>query len=341
MRCDLIPAGGISRELARRIDSLVRDLLQAGKREGAEWCVPAVASPFGCSVSVHLAGGKAGVWSAWAVGKGGDALALVHAVLDVDMTEALRWSRSWLRLDEGAAELPPRPAPAVDCIDVDKTAKQERALNIWRGATESIADTPAEIYLRSRGFDPARLNSLWGARQWPATLRYSERAARDPGRVCRALIVAVHGADCGLVRAIQRILLNLDGSAVRDDRNHKRKLSLGPIAGNAARFDYWPDPAGRWGIAEGCETALAAFALTGIPTWAGVSAGNMARVMPPSWARQVTIFADRDPPGMAAAGEMLHRLRALPTLESVRIVGSVFTGQDAADLLAGGHRHAG
>lgn len=339
----MIPARDIARDLARRIERLVLELLPAGHREGAEWCVPAAGSPFGCSVSVHLTGGKAGVWSAWAAGKGGDALALVRDVLGVDIGEALRWSRSWLGIEDGTAEMPARPPPATAPMpepNRESLANQARAVAIWRDAAESIAGTPAEVYLRSRGFDPARLMSLWGAGLWPATLRYSERAHRDPGRLCRALIVAVHGADSGLVRAIQRILLHPDGTAVLDDKGRKIKLSLGPIGSNAARFDYWPDPAGRWGIAEGCETALAAFALTGIPTWAAISCGNMARVVPPSWARHATIFADRDPPGMAAAGETLHRLRAHPGIESVRVLGSVVPGQDAADVL-GGLRHAG
>src|SRR3954471_5715202 len=89
-------AHDIARLLARSIDSLVRYLLPAGKREGNEWCVAAINSPFGCSVSVHLTGNKAGVWSAWAAGIGGDALELVRAVLGVDMLEAICWSQRWL-----------------------------------------------------------------------------------------------------------------------------------------------------------------------------------------------------------------------------------------------------
>src|SRR3954471_13593831 len=112
-------ANDIARLLARSIDSLVRDLLPSGKREGHEWCVAAISSPFGCSVSVRLTGSKAGVWSAWAAGIGGDALDLVRAILDVDMAEALRWSRRWLGIDDGTADLParsvfvPRDKPAA------------------------------------------------------------------------------------------------------------------------------------------------------------------------------------------------------------------------------------
>ena len=113
-----------------------------------------------------------------------------------------------------------------------------------------------------------------------------------------------------------------------DDKGRKRKLSLGPIAGNAARFDYWPDPTGRWGIAEGCKSAIAAYALTDIPTWAAISAGNMPQVVPPSWARHATIFADRDAPGINAAGETLLWLHAQPQIETVRIVGAAAEGKE-------------
>jgi hypothetical protein len=268
----------------------------------------------------------------------------VAAVRNCDLPEAIRWARRWLGIEDGKPEprrrsTPPPKPPAVVRID-DAKAKAARALEIWTEALDSIVDTPAEAYLRGRGFDPAGLVSLWSERRWPATLRYSERAALDPGRLCRALIVAVHGADCGRVSAIQRILLHPDGTAVLDDKGRKRKLSLGPIAGNAAMFDYEPDPAGRWGIAEGCETALAAYALTGIPAWAAISAGNMANVTPPSWARHATIFADRDEAGLAAAGEALLCLQEIPTLKTVRVWGPRTEGQDMADLLPGGHRHA-
>src|ERR1700676_4107163 len=90
----------IARRLAERVDQLVSDLLPGGHREGSEWCVPAIGSPFGCSVSVHLRGAKVALWGAWAAGTGGDALDLVRGVLGLDMPEALAWSRRWLGIDE-------------------------------------------------------------------------------------------------------------------------------------------------------------------------------------------------------------------------------------------------
>src|SRR4051794_21402190 len=143
-------ANDIARLLARSIDSLVSDLLPVGKREGHEWFVGSVAGEPGHSLGVHLTGTKAGVWSDFATGDSGDALDLVRAVLDVDTAEALRWSRRWLSLDEGAADLPARPAfipteqPPPD--DPDR----------WRWSwnkAHPIAGTQAATYLAARGLE--------------------------------------------------------------------------------------------------------------------------------------------------------------------------------------------
>src|SRR4051794_22452675 len=76
-------AHDIARLLARSINSLVADLLPAGKREGHEWFVGSIAGEAGHSLGIHLTGAKAGVWSDFATGDRGDALDLVRAVLDV------------------------------------------------------------------------------------------------------------------------------------------------------------------------------------------------------------------------------------------------------------------
>src|SRR5262249_6821077 len=115
----------------------------------------------------------------------------------------------------------------------------------------------------------------------------------------------------------------------------KLKLSLGPIKGNAARFSSLPNLRGHWGVAEGCETALAATQLVGFPVWGAISASNMVHVVPPGWARHATIFADHDENkvGLDAAAAALAALRRLSRLESVRVVMAREMGADANDVL--------
>lgn len=55
--------------LADQAPALACELLPGGGRRGSEWVVAKADSPFGCSVSVHLTGGRAGVWNAWAADK--------------------------------------------------------------------------------------------------------------------------------------------------------------------------------------------------------------------------------------------------------------------------------
>jgi Toprim domain len=213
--------------------------------------------------------------------------------------------------------------------------RKNEALEIWRNAWP-IEGTPAAVYLRWRGIDPLKLMRLDLPGSWPETLRYS---TAHPGI---ALIVAVHDARTGLVCAIQRIFLTREGQAVRKsgvypnvapEADKKIKRSLGPIRGNAARFSCWPDPAGRWGIAEGPETALAAQQLLGFPVWSAISSGNMAKIDPPYWASQAFVVADHDDGGMEAAAATATRLSKMPSIRRVQIIRAVANKADVADVL--------
>jgi putative DNA primase/helicase len=87
-----------------------------------------------------------------------------------------------------------------------------------------------------------------------------------------------------------------------------KKLMQGmPIKGAAIRL--FP-VASILGVAEGIETALAAANLTGIPTWACVSAGGVESFIPPEEVVRVVIFADNDEnfTGQAAAYKLANRL---------------------------------
>lgn len=225
--------------------------------------------------------------------------------------------------------------PSSPCPKGTGSDRKDEALEIWRNAWP-VDGTPAALYLRSRGLDPLKpaRHDLPG--EWPETLRYS---TAYPGI---ALIVAVHDACTGLVCAIQRIFLTREGQAVREsdvcpnvapEADKKIKRSLGPIDGNAARFSCWPDPAGRWGIAEGPETALAAQQLLGFPVWSAIHAGNMAKIDPPPWARQAFVFADHDDAGMEAATATAIRLSKMASIHRVQIIRAVANKADVADVL--------
>ena len=64
---------------------------------------------------------------------------------------------------------------------------------------------------------------------------------------------------------------------------------------------------GRIGIAEGIETALAAWCASGVPTVAAYCAGNLAAWRWPTGLQRLVIFADADSAGREASGELLAR----------------------------------
>lgn len=87
----------------------------------------------------------------------------------------------------------------------------------------------------------------------------------------------------------------------------KKVLPGGPISGGG--IELYP-AAAEMGVAEGIETAIAAKLLFGLPTHATISATGMAKWQPPSIARTVHIYADRDAnyAGHAGAYQLAHRL---------------------------------
>jgi putative DNA primase/helicase len=160
---------------------------------------------------------------------------------------------------------------------------REAAWNIWV-ASIGLSDTLAEKYLNARGIQTPDNG-------WPNVLRfhpnlpYPGKPWPYPVLVCRVDDAA------GDLTAIWRIFLRDDG---RKADVETAKLGLGPSAGGAVRLN---GIASHIGIAEGVETALAAWLLTGrkIPVWSGLSTA-LSNFQVPLGVSRVTIFPDGDRP---------------------------------------------
>lgn len=63
---------------------------------GAEWCVGSTRGEAGASLKVHLSGAKAGVWSDFSTGEGGDLLDLWAAVRSLDFVPALKEAKAYI-----------------------------------------------------------------------------------------------------------------------------------------------------------------------------------------------------------------------------------------------------
>lgn len=113
------------------------------------------------------------------------------------------------------------------------------------------------------------------------------------------------------------------------------KKLLPPVrkwAGGAARL-YEEAPV--MGVTEGIENAMAAYELTGIPTWAAINAWNLREFTPPECVSELVIFADHDRSftGQAAAYALAQRVARD---RKVRVMMPVDPGSDFCDILEEG-----
>jgi putative DNA primase/helicase len=69
------------------------------------------------------------------------------------------------------------------------------------------------------------------------------------------------------------------------------------------------------GIAEGIETALSAALIDSVPVWAALNTALLAKFEPPAGVHTLRIYADRDAPGLLAAGQLMERLQGRVHLE--------------------------
>jgi hypothetical protein len=151
-----------------------------------------------------------------------------------------------------------------------------------------IGATPAETYLRGRGITC----------DLPVTLRFHPECWHGPtARRWPAMIARVQGAP-GF--AVHRTFLRHDGSG-KAGLPGGDKLMLGSTAGGAVRLAPMSD---RLVVAEGIETALslACGLLEGPATiWAALSTSGMIALRLPERPARLTIAADSDSAGRAAA----------------------------------------
>lgn len=164
------------------------------------------------------------------------------------------------------------------------------ALRIWREA-EPLGASPAKAYLESRGILAAS----------PA-LRFHPRTPLGPkvrARFLPAMIAAV-SLDEGPI-AIHRTFLSTEASGKAAFEKPKR--ALGALGEAAVRL--FAPASGKLGLAEGIESAMSAYALTGIPVWATLGNERFGLVSVPESVTELHLFVDHDAGGELAASRGL------------------------------------
>ncbi|WP_144400835.1 DUF7146 domain-containing protein [Novosphingobium sp. MBES04] len=164
------------------------------------------------------------------------------------------------------------------------------ALRIWRDA-QPLRASPAKAYLESRGILAAS----------PA-LRFHPRTPLGPkgrARFLPAMIAAV-SLDEGPI-AIHRTFLSSEASGKAAFEKPKR--ALGALGKAAVRL--FAPVSGKLGLAEGVESAMSAYALTGTPVWATLGNERFGLVSVPASVTELHLFVDHDAGGELAASRGL------------------------------------
>lgn len=101
----------LKRALNARVQAVAEHLLPRGKRAGHEWRAGSVQGEEGQSLGVHLSGDKAGVWSDFGTGEGGDLIDLWTLSRGMDLPAALDDIRAWLGVERPKHHtIAPKPA---------------------------------------------------------------------------------------------------------------------------------------------------------------------------------------------------------------------------------------
>ena len=183
------------------------------------------------------------------------------------------------------------PSAITNAPEPTSTRKPSAAaLRIWRDA-QPLRASPAKAYLESRGILAAS----------PA-LRFHPRTPLGPKgwtRFLPAMIAAV-SLDEGPI-AIHRTFLSTEASGKAAFEKPKR--ALGALGEAAVRLF---DPASeKLGLAEGIESAMSAYALTGIPVWATLGNERFGLVSVPDSVTELHLFVDHDAGGELAGSRGL------------------------------------
>ena len=206
----------------------------------------------------------------------------------------------------------------------------ENAQRIDRLRAESrplIPGDPVTLYLKGRGF-----GGVWPL---PGVLRMHRALPYWDGETklgTYPAMVAPLTSPEGKLVALHRTYLCADGRKADVPTVKKLTGTAGPLAG--ACIELHKPARGVIAIAEGIETALGGWCLSGLSVVAAYSAGNLAMWRWPAGVQRLVIFADHDKAGQEAA----EKLRARAALARVRceVLTPTEPGTDWADVWAAG-----
>ncbi len=199
----------------------------------------------------------------------------------------------------------------------------QRIAQVWAQCSPLTPGDPVALYLGRRGFaDVWPLPTV--LRLHPALPYWHDGKTLDAFPAMVAPIVAPDGRTV----ALHRTYLTAEGGKAPVPTVKKLTAAAGPLAG--ACIPLHKPVRGCIGIAEGIETALAAWWASGVPTVASYCAANLAAWQWPAGMHSVVIFADADKAGREAAS--LLRARALSRRLRCEVLTPSDDGADWCDV---------
>ena len=198
-----------------------------------------------------------------------------------------------------------------------------RNAELWAQCAPVARDDLVTRYLNRRGF-----GGLWPL---PEVLRLHRALPywHDGKKLGTypAMVVPIIAPDGGMV-ALHRTYLTRDGRKADVPTVKKLTGAAGPLAG--ACIPMHRPARGCIGIAEGIESALAAWCASTVPTAAAYCAGNLAAWQWPRGVQRLVIFADADQAGRDAADTL--RGRALGAGVRAEVLTPTEPGADWCDV---------
>lgn len=322
--------------LTERVDALVDDLLPNARREGNERCVGSVGGEPGQSLRINVgAGSKRGWWKDFSShDRQGNALWLIaHVACHGDVKEAVRWAKSWLKIDDSLPidieRLRIEARAAADARRDQAAAERQkgidRARSRWLQAQALSDGDPVTRYLRARALDFGKLGHWPGALRYHPALQYGYRAD-GPQLTLPAMVAGVYALD-GRHVATHRTYLDasrdakagpdLIGHDARGGPADPKKIMGSPNGGHIPIWKGRHDcplreiPDGTDVIAgEGIEdSATAAIAMPDARVICFISLSYLAALeLPPQMGRLI-ILKQNDPPGSPAEKAMRHAVQ--------------------------------
>jgi phage/plasmid primase-like uncharacterized protein len=199
-------------------------------------------------------------------------------------------------------------------VHTDEARRIARAQWIWDTAQDGRRGLVA-AYLAGRGITIPP----------PPSLRWAARCRHPTGVCLSAMIGRIDSVDGELI-GVHRTFL--DGS--RKAGIDPQKAMLGRAMGGAVRLAA----AGpTLAITEGIETGLSVLHMSGIPTWAALSAGGIEALVLPSVVEAIIIYADHDHQGRGAHAAREAGQRWASEGRRVRLIMPTRPGSDFNDLL--------